>query len=192
MVQAIAPACMLTVLLTAATASTVAIAPPAQAADVYGFGCYTAGSNYVVGLGKLPSPQFNVAKNPSIIPPLAGSGSFPVAVITSKIGNYPIDRRCSAIATRLTNLALATNTATPTGIIQLSSYLVAGKIGKTPVIAIESLTLGDVLATLPASMDPAQALGIVKSRIQAISAGQVISDAITEGEVVEFVVIEQN
>ena len=80
----------------------------ANPAPIYGFSCVQAGGNYYIGLGNLPAPSGNVAMNPATVQPLQGSGAVPVARISSSIGNYAVDRRCSTIATRLTNLALAT------------------------------------------------------------------------------------
>jgi hypothetical protein len=181
------------VALCAALAAVPALLPfqPVEAASgILAFGCYRVGSDFVIALGNRPRPGSDVAMVPSTIQPLKGSGAFPVARLTTAIGNYPLDRRCTAIATRLTNLALATDSATPLGIIRLSQYLVAGKVGEQPVIAIDRVTLGDILATLPVGTDPAQSLAVINARLRAIAAGKAIAEAIRAGEVVEFQVIE--
>ena len=115
---------------------------------------------------------------------------FPFAVVRSKLGGANPQRRCSTIATRLTNLALATNSASPLGIINLTNYFVGGRINGTPVIAVDQLSYGDVLGTLPMAMDPKAALTIIDRRIRLISAGNAIAEAVQSGDIIVFEAVE--
>lgn len=158
----------------------------AKSQSIFAFQCLKAGKNYVVGLGPMPRPAEGVAINPSTIAPLAGSGSYPVALVNAPQGGVSVKKRCSSIATRLTNLALATKTATPAGIVALSDYFVAGKIAKQPVIAIGQLSLGDVLGTLPSNVNPNAALNVINARIRAISVGNAVAEALKNNDLVVF------
>jgi hypothetical protein len=165
-------------------------APSKAAAKIYGFRCLKAGSAYVIGLGSMAAPGVGgTAMSSTTVASLQGSGAFPIAVITPAMASYPVDRRCSSIAARLTNLALATNSATPTGIINLTNQLVAGKVEGSPVIAIKSLSKANTLATLPAEVDPQKALQLFGSRIQRVAARKVISNAIDSGDIIKFVIL---
>jgi len=157
---------------------------------IYGFSCVEAAGNYYIGLGTMPAPMGNVAMNPRSVQPLQTSGAVPVARITSSIGNYAVDRRCSTIATRLTNLALATGTATPKGIFNLVNYLVPGQIGSQQVIAIDKLTFGDVLATVGNGMSAKQALNVFGQRIQRVAARQAIANSLQDGDIILFEFVE--
>lgn len=157
---------------------------------IFGFSCVQAAGNYYIGLGNMPAPMGNVAMNPTTVQPLQGSGAVPVARITSSIGNYAVDRRCSTIATRLTNLALATGNATPKGIFNLVNFLVPGQIGNQQVIAIDKLTFGDVLATVGNGMSAKQAIGVLGQRIQRVAARQAIANSLQDGDIVIFEFVE--
>jgi hypothetical protein len=157
---------------------------------IYGFSCVQTGGNYYIGLGNLPTPAGNVAMNSSAVLPLLGSGMVPVVRITSSIGNYAIDRRCSTIATRLTNLALATGNATPKGIFNLVNFLVPGQIGNQQVIAIDKLTAGDVLATVGNGMSASKAISVLGQRIQRVAARQAIANSLQDGDIVIFEFVE--
>jgi hypothetical protein len=157
---------------------------------IFAFSCVQAAGSYYIGLGNMPAPMGNVAMNPSSVQPLQGSGAVPVARITSSIGNYAVDRRCSTIATRLTNLALATGNATPKGIFNLVNFLVPGQIGNQQVIAIDKLTFGDVLATVGNGMSAKQALGVFGQRIQRVAARQAVANSLQDGDIVIFEFVE--
>ena len=116
--------------------------------------------------------------------------AVPVARITSSIGNYAVDRRCSTIATRLTNLALATGNATPKGIFNLVNFLVPGQIGNQQVIAIDKLTFGDVIATVGNGMSAKQAIGVFGQRIQRVAARQAVANSLQDGDIVIFEFVE--
>ena len=157
---------------------------------IFGFSCVqAAGSNYI-GLGNMPAPMGNVAMNPNTVQPLEGSDVVPVARIASSIGNYAVDRRCSTIATRLTNLALATGNATPKGIFNLVNFLVPGQIGNQQVIAIDKLTFGDVIATVGKGMSAKQAIGVFGQRIQRVAARQAVANSLQDGDIVIFEFVE--
>lgn len=162
----------------------------ANPSTVFAFSCVSAANNYYIGLGNIPAPTGNVAMNPVNVQPLRGSTVVPVARITSSIGNYAVDRRCSTIATRLTNLALATGTATPQGIFNLVNFLVPGKIGNQQVIAIDKLTFGDVLATVGNGMSAKQAIGVFGQRIQRVAARQAIAGSLQDGDIIIFEFVE--
>ena len=153
----------------------VALPGASAPGTIFGFSCVKAAGNYYIGLGNMVAPTGNVAMNPSTVQPLQGSGLAPVAQIRSSIGNYAVDRRCSTIATRLTNLALATGNATPKGIFNLVNFLVPGQIGNQQVIAIDKLTFGDVIATVGNGMNAKQAIAVFGNRIQRVAARQVAS-----------------
>lgn len=161
-----------------------------NANTIYGFSCVQAAGNYYIGLGNMPAPFGNVAMNPRSVQPLQGSGAVPVARLTSSIGNYAVDRRCSTIATRLTNLALATGTATPKGIFNLVNFLVPGQIGQQQVIAIDKLTFGDVLATVGNGMSAKQAITVLGQRIQRVAARQAIANSLEDGDIILFEFVE--
>ena len=169
-----------------------ATATPALAnpSTIYGFSCVQAGGNFYVGLGNLPAPSGNVAMNPASVQPLQGSGAVPVARISSSIGNYAVDRRCSTIATRLTNLALATGNATPTGIFNLVNFLVPGQIGGQQVIAIDKLTFGDVVASVGNGMTAQQAIEMFGRRIRRITARQAVANSLQDGDIIIFEFVE--
>lgn len=171
------------------TASSVPI--PSQAAtNIFGFQCFQAGPDYVIGLGSMAAPVGGgTAMSSTKVAPLQGSGSVPIALITPAKANYPVERRCSSIAARLTNLALATNTATPVGIIKLTNNIVAGELDGMPVLAIKSISASNVLATLPKGIDPEKALQVFGSRIQRVATRKVISNAINDGDIIKFVII---
>ena len=173
-------------LSTALLSLAVADIQPAQASEVFAFQCLKAGDQAVIALGNMPKPVGGVAMNPATLQPLEGSGMFPFAFVRSKVGGVNPQRRCSTIATRLTNLALATNTASPLGIIDLTNYFVGGRINGTPVIAVDQLTYGDVLGTLPMDMDPKTALSVIDRRVRLISAGNAVAEAIQSGDIVVF------
>lgn len=162
----------------------------ANPAAIYGFSCVQAGGNYYIGLGNLPAPMGNVAMNPASVQPLQGSGVVPVARISSSIGNYAVDRRCSTIATRLTNLALATGNATPTGILNLVNFLVPGEIAGQQVIAIDKLTFGDVVASVGNGMTGQQAIEVFGRRIRRVAARQAVANALQDGDIVLFEFVE--
>ncbi|MGC5197477.1 hypothetical protein [Aphanothece microscopica] len=169
-------------------------AAPAEAATsqeaVYGFGCVQQDGNYLVGLGLIPRPSFDLALNPMSVPPLKGSGLRPIAQLSGPVGGVSVSHRCTSIATRLTNLALATGTASPVGILTLTQFLQAGIVAGQPVIAIGQLALPDVLATLPLGTDPQQALNRVTQRIQQVAAAPAIAEVLLREGLVEFVEIE--
>jgi len=169
-----------------------ATTPPtlANPAVIYGFSCLQAGGRYFIALGTMPAPSGNVAMNPVTVQPLQGSGAVPVVRISSSIGNYAVDRRCSTIATRLTNLALATGSATPTGIFNLVNFLVPGKIGDQQVIAIDKLTVGDVLASVGNGMTAKQAIEVLGRRIRRVAAGQAVANSLQDGDIVIFEFVE--
>lgn len=169
-----------------ASANPMATSP----ASIFGFGCVQASGNYYIGLGNMPAPMGNVAMNPSTVPSLQGSDLVPVARIASSIGNYAVDRRCSTIATRLTNLALATGNATPKGIFNLVNFLVPGQIGNQQVIAIDKLTIGDVLATVGNGMGAKQAISVFGQRIQRVAARQAIAGSLQDGDIIIFEFVE--
>jgi hypothetical protein len=161
---------------------------PSQAAvKPFGFQCFKAGPAYVIGLGSMAALGVGgTAMSPAKVGSLQGSGSFPIALITPALANYPVERRCASIAARLTNLALATNTATPAGIINLTNNMVAGTLDGLPVLAIKSVSKSNVVATLPKGIDPEKALQLFGSRIQRVAARKVISNAIKDGDIIEF------
>ena len=163
--------------------------PSQAAAKIYGFQCFQAGSAYVIALGSMPAPGDGgtVMSSPKAAP-LEGSGSVPISLVTSAMKNYPVESRCSSIAARLTNLALATKTATPTGIIELTNNMVAGKLDGMPVISIKSISKSNVVATLPKTMNPETALQMLGSRIERVATRKVISNALNDGDIVEFVI----
>jgi|OM-RGC.v1.017036128 hypothetical protein len=177
-------------LSTALLSLAVAEIQPAQASEVFAFQCLKAGDQAVIALGNMPRPVGGVAMNPGTLEPLEASGMFPFAVVRSKLGGANPQRRCSTIATRLTNLALATNSASPLGIINLTNYFVGGRINGTPVIAVDQLSYGDVLGTLPMAMDPKAALTIIDRRIRLISAGNAIAEAVQSGDIIVFEAVE--
>lgn len=163
---------------------------PAQASEVFAFQCLKAGNQAVIALGNMPKPMGGVAMNPETLNPLMGSGMFPFAIVRSKLGGVNPQRRCSTIATRLSNLALATNSATPLGIINLTNYFVGGSINGIPVIAVDQLSYGDVLGTLPMDIDPKAALNVIDRRIRLISAGNAVAEAVQSGDIVIFETVE--
>ena len=173
-------------LSTALLTLAVAEIKPAQASEVFAFQCLKAGDQAVIALGNMPKPIGGVAMNPETLEPLQGSGMFPFAIVRSKLGGVNPQRRCSTIATRLTNLALATNSASPLGIIDLTNYFVGGRINGIPVIAVDQLSYGDVLGTLPMDMDPKAALSVIDRRVRLISAGNAVAEAIQSGDIVVF------
>lgn len=160
---------------------------PLSGEAVYGFGCVESQGSYWIGLGLIPKPSFNVVKNPMAVPPLSSTRLAPVAQITGAVGAGSIAHRCTSIATRLTNLALATGTASPLGILTLTEFLQAGVVAGQPVIAIGQLALPDVLATLPQGSDPQQALDRVSERIRSVSTGPAIAEVLLREGLVEFV-----
>ncbi|MFM9088153.1 MAG: hypothetical protein ACKOPT_08430 [Cyanobium sp.] len=169
-----------------------AIALPGKANPnfIYGFSCVQAAGKYFIGLGTIPTPSGNVAMNPSTVLPLVGSGLVPVARISSSIGNYAVDRRCSTIATRLTNLALATGNASPAGVFNLVNFLVPGKLGDQQVIAIDKLTAGDVLASVGNGMTSQQAVDVFGRRIRKVAAKQVVANSLEDGDIILFEFVE--
>lgn len=170
----------------------MAMVHPVQAvpAQIFGFSCVQAAGNYYVGLGPMAAPMGNVAMNPATVQALRGSGAVPVARISSSIGNYSVDRRCSTIATRLTNLALATGNATPTGIFNLTKFLVPGQVGNQQVIAIDKFTLGDVVATVGNGMTAQQAIDVFGRRIRRVAARQAVAESLQDGDIVIFEFVE--
>ena len=177
-------------LSTALLGLAVAEVQPAQASEVFAFQCLKAGDQAVIALGNMPKPVGGVAMNPATLEPLEGSGMFPFAFVRSKLGGVNPQRRCSTIATRLTNLALATNSASPLGIIDLTNYFVGGRINGIPVIAVDQLSYGDVLGTLPMDMDPKAALSVIDRRVRLISAGNAVAEAVQNGDIVVFEAVE--
>ncbi|MFN9623854.1 MAG: hypothetical protein ACK587_13650 [Cyanobacteriota bacterium] len=176
--------------LAAKAMPTPALPLPATPGSIFGFGCVQASGRYFIALGNMPAPMGNVAMNPNTVPSLQSSGLVPVARINSSIGNYAVDRRCSTIATRLTNLALATGSATPKGIFNLVNFLVPGQIGKQQVIAVEKLTYGDVLATVGNGMSAQQAINVFGQRIQKVAARQAVANSLQDGDIVIFEFVE--
>lgn len=170
--------------------STMVLPSRANPNFLYGFSCVQAAGKYFIGLGTIPAPAGNVAMNPATVMPLMGSGLVPVARISSSIGNYAVDRRCSTIATRLTNLALATGNASPAGVFNLVNFLVPGKIGDQQVIAIDKLTPGDVLANVGNGMTSQQALDVFGRRIRKVAAKQVVANSLEDGDIILFEFIE--
>ena len=170
----------------------VATANPtlANPGPIYGFSCVQAGGRYYIGLGSMAAPSGNVAMNPATVQPLQGSGAVPVVRISSSIGNYAVDRRCATIATRLTNLALATGSATPTGIFNLVNFLVPGQIGDQQVIAIDKFTVGDVVASVGNGMTAKQAIEVLGRRIRRVAAGQAVANSLQDGDIVIFEFVE--
>lgn len=162
----------------------------ANPSSIFGFSCVSAAGNFYIALGNMPAPVGNVAMNPSSVQPLQGSGLVPVARISSAIGNYAVDRRCSTIATRLTNLALATNSATPKGVFNLVNFLVPGQIGKQQVIAIDKLTFGDVLASVGNGVSAKQAIAVFGQRVQRVAAGQAIANSLQDNDIIIFEFVE--
>lgn len=180
----------LVALALAGVAGSLTLVPAAGAQPgelVYGFGCVEDAGRYWIGLGLIPRPAFNVVVNPMAVPPLRGSGLAPVAEIAGAVGAGAVAHRCTSIATRLTNLALATGTASPLGILTLTEFLQAGLVAGQPVIAIGQLALPDVLATLPLGSDPHQALGRVTERIRRVASGPAIAEVLLREGLVEFV-----
>jgi hypothetical protein len=167
-----------------------AIPSGASPNTIFGFSCVQAAGNYYIALGNMAAPMGNVAMNPTTVQPLLGSGLVPVARIRSAIGNYAVDRRCSTIATRLTNLALATNNATPKGVFNLVNFLVPGQIGNQQVIAIDKLTFGDVLATVGNGVSAKQAITVFGQRIQRVAARQAIANSLDDGDIIIFEFVE--
>lgn len=169
-----------------------ATAPASRAnpSSIYGFSCVQAAGKYFIALGTMAAPAGNVAMNPSTVQPLQGSGLVPVARISSSIGNYAVDRRCSTIATRLTNLALATGNATPAGVFNLVNFLVPGKIGNQQVIAIDKLTYGDVLASVGNGLTSQQAIDVFGRRIRKVAARQAIANSLEDGDIILFEFVE--
>lgn len=161
----------------------------AQANTIFGFSCVQAAGKYFIGLGTMAAPS-GAAMNPVTVQPLQGSGLVPVARIRSSIGNYAVDRRCSTIATRLTNLALATGNATPTGVFNLVNFLVPGQIGNQQVIAIDKLTYGDVLASVGNGMTAQQAIDVFGRRIRKVAARQAIANSLEDGDIILFEFVE--
>jgi hypothetical protein len=157
---------------------------------VYGFGCVQHDGNYLIGLGLIPRPRFDLVLNPMAVPPLEGSGLRPIAELSGPVGGVSVSHRCTAIATRLTHLALATGTASPVGILTLTQFLQAGIVAGQPVIAIGQLALPDVLATLPLGTDPHKALTRVSQRIQEVSSTPAVAEGLLREGLVEFVEIE--
>jgi hypothetical protein len=154
---------------------------------VYGFGCVVDAGRYWIGLGLIPRPSYSVVVNPMAVPALQGSGLAPIAEISGAVGAGTVAHRCTSIATRLTNLALATGTASPLGILTLTQFLQAGVVAGQPVIAIGQLALPDVLATLPLGSDPQAALDRVTERIRRVSTGPAIAEVLLREGLVEFV-----
>jgi hypothetical protein len=146
--------------------------------------------DYVIGLGSMPAPVGgNTAMSSTKVVRLQGSGAAPTALITPAKVNHPVECRCSSIEARLTNLALATNTATPDGIIKLTTNIVAGELAGMPVLSIKSISASNVSATLPKGIDPEKALQVFGSRIQRVATHKVISNAINDGDIIKFVII---
>jgi hypothetical protein len=158
---------------------------------IYGFACTrTADNQYVIALGPIARPSFAVMLNPMSVPPLQGSGLAPVAQLRGPVGGVAVAKRCTSIATRLSNLAMATDTATPLGILTLSQFLRAGVIAGQPVISIGQLALPDVLATLPLVSDPQQDLQRISERIRQVATAPALAEVLVRQGLVEFVELE--
>ena len=178
-------------------ASTSALGSPSQAqAKIYGFQCLKAGPSsapaYVIGLGTMPAPEGGTASSSVKAAPLEGSNAVPIALVSADIKGYPVELRCSTIAARLTNLALATGTASPIGIINLTNNLIGGTVKSQPVIAIGKLSPSDVVATLGKGVDAKKALGVLDARIERVAARKAISNALKDGDIIEFVIYSGN
>ncbi len=166
-------------------------ATPQMVEAIYGFACTrTADDRYVIALGPIARPSFAVMLNPMSVPPLQGSGLAPVAVLRGPVGGVAVAKRCTSIATRLSNLAMATDTATPLGILTLSQFLQGGVIAGQPVISIGRPALPDVLATLPLGSDPQLALQRVSERIRQIATAPAMAEVLVRQGLVEFVELE--
>lgn len=166
-------------------------ATPQMVEAIYGFACTrTADGRYVIALGPIARPSFAVMLNPMSVPPLQGSGLAPVAVLRGPVGGVAVAKRCTSIATRLSNLAMATDTATPLGILTLSQFLQGGVIAGQPVISIGRPALPDVLATLPLGSDPQLALQRVSERIRQIATAPAMAEVLVRQGLVEFVELE--
>ena len=159
---------------------------------VYGFGCVQHQGEFIIGLGVIPRPGYGNVMNPMAVPPLKGSFLRPVAELSGPVGGVSVSHRCTSIATRLTNLALATGTASPVGILTLTDFLQAGMVAGQPVIAIGQLALPDVLATLPPGTDPQKALDRVSERIRQVAAAPAVAEVMLREGLVEFVEITPN
>jgi hypothetical protein len=116
----------------------------------------------------------------------------PIALVSADVKGYPVELRCSTIAARLTNLALATGTATPIGIINLTNNLIGGTVKSQPVIAIGKLSPSDVVATLGKGVDAKKAVGVLDARIERVAARKAISNALKDGDIIEFVIYSGN
>lgn len=176
---------------------TVGLSSPSQAqAKIYGFQCLKAGTAnapaYVIALGNMPAPEGGTASSSVKAAPLAGSNAVPIALVTADVKGYPVELRCSTIAARLTNLALATGTASPVGIINLTDNLIGGTVKAQPVIAIGKLSPSDVVATLGKGVDAKKALGVLDARIERVAARKAISNALKDGDIIEFIIFSGN
>ena len=164
--------------------------PPASeqspsAKMIYGFRCYKFNDAYVLGLGDIDKPIGNVARR-SEAQPLEGSGSHIVAAVISSLKGYSVESRCSTIAARMTNLALANNSATALGILELTSRLVPGEMEGRQVIAIDKVTPENVLATVGNGMTAQQALKTIDGRIRRVATKQVLTDSLKDADIVIF------
>jgi hypothetical protein len=152
---------------------------------IYGFRCYKFNDAYVLGLGDIDKPIGNVARR-SEAQPLEGSGSHIVAAVISSLKGYSVESRCSTIAARITNLALANNSATALGILELTSRLVPGEMEGRQVIAIDKVTPENVLATVGNGMTAQQALKTIDGRIRRVATKQVLTDSLKDADIVIF------
>lgn len=178
-------------------ASATVLGSPSQAqAKIYGFQCLKAGPAnapaYVIGLGTMPAPEGGTASSSVKAAPLEGSNAVPIALVSADLKGYPVELRCSTIAARLTNLALATGTATPIGIINLTNNLIGGTVKSQPVIAIGKLSPSDVVATLGKGVDAKKAIGVLDARIERVAARKAIGNALKDGDIIEFVIYSGN
>jgi len=178
-------------------ASAAALGNAGQAqAKIYGFQCLKAGPAsapaYVIGLGNMPAPEGGTTSSSVKAAPLEGSNAVPIALVSADLKGYPVELRCSTIAARLTNLALATGTATPIGIINLTDNLIGGTVKSQPVIAIGKLSPSDVVATLGKGVDAKKAIGVLDARIERVAARKAIGNALKDGDIIEFIIYSGN
>jgi hypothetical protein len=168
--------------------------PPAseqsESAKIYGFKCYNFDNAYVIGLGDIDKPTGDVAMSSEKTQPLKGSGSHAIVLVRSSIKDYSVEGRCSTIAARMTNLALANNSATPIGILELTKQLVPGEIKGQQVIAIDKVTPENVLASIGQGIKAEQALETINKRIRRVATKQVLTDSLKDADIVIFEVIE--
>lgn len=154
---------------------------------IFGFGCVQAAGKDFIGLGTIPAPSGNGVRNPSAVLPLMGSGLVPVARISSSMAIDAVDRRCTTLATRLTQLALATGNASRSGVVNLVNGLAPRKVGDQQVIAIDK---GDGLASVGNGLTSQEALNLFGRRIQKVAARQVFANSLEDGDILVLDLVE--